>query len=155
MGKSKGVSQDFFNFIKPAQIPSYIEPTKQADFLHVSGNNLFLWKSTKQRGILSPHLSRQKWCFVSVFSENIFPPHLSSHRGGPFFNMISENKLFLLEMTKTATVRLTESVRTMAVLRFTFSRHRWDRSRQFHLPGSECCSSGRPTPFDFLLSSAR
>ena len=29
--------------------------------------------------------------------------------------MISENKLFLLEMTKTATVQLTESVRTMAV----------------------------------------
>ena len=42
MGKSKGVSQDFFNFIKPAQIPSYIEPTKQTDFLHVSENNLFL-----------------------------------------------------------------------------------------------------------------
>lgn len=36
MGKSKGVSQDFFNFIKLAQIPSYIEPTKQTDFLHVS-----------------------------------------------------------------------------------------------------------------------
>ena len=41
MGKSKGVSQDFFNFIKPAQFPSYIEPTKQADFLHVSENNSF------------------------------------------------------------------------------------------------------------------
>ncbi len=42
MGKSKGVSQDFFNFIKPAQIPSYIEPTKQTDFLHVSENNFFV-----------------------------------------------------------------------------------------------------------------
>ena len=34
--------------------------------------------------------------------------------------MISENKLFLLEMTKTATVQLTESVRTMAVFTIYF-----------------------------------
>lgn len=54
------------------------------------------------------------------FPKNIFSPHLSSHRGGPFFNMISENKLFLLEMTKTATVQLTESVRTMAVFTIYF-----------------------------------
>ena len=153
MGKSKGVSQDFFNFIKSAQIPSYIEPIKQANFLHVSGNNLFLWNSTKHREILSLHLLRQKWCFVSVFPENIFPPHLCSHRDRPFFNMISENKLFLWEMIKTATVRLTESVRTMAVLLYAFSRHKSVPSTQFHLPGSGYCSSGQPIPFDSPLSA--
>ena len=39
-------------------------------------------------------------CFPKIF----FPPHLSSHRDEPFFNIISENKLFLWEMTETATV---------------------------------------------------
>ena len=93
MGKSKGVSQDFFNFIKPAQIPSYIEPTKQAEFLHLSA--------------------------------------------------------------KTATVRLTESVHTMAILLYAFSRQKSVHSTQFHLLDFECCSSGQPIPFDFPLSAAR
>jgi len=44
--------------------------------------------------------------------------HISGFQIGP--NMISENRLFLLEMTKTATVQLTESVRTMAVFTIYF-----------------------------------
>lgn len=100
MGKSKGVSQDLFNFIKPAQIPSYIEPTKQTDFY------MF-------RKIIY-------FCEIRRNTVGYYPPHLSSHRGGPFFYMISENKLFLLEMAKTATVQLTESVRTMAVFTIYF-----------------------------------
>ena len=155
MGEMKGVSQYFLNFMKPAQIPSYIEPTKQADFLHVSGNNLFLWNSMKHHEISPLHLSRQKWDFVSVFSENIFPSHLNSHWDEPFFNMISENILFLWEMTKTATVWLTESVRTMAIFMIHFFRYRWDHSIQFHLLDSECCSSGQPIPSDSPLSAVR
>ena len=32
--------------MKPEQSPSYIEPTKQAVFLHALENNLFLWEVT-------------------------------------------------------------------------------------------------------------
>ena len=67
-----------------------------------------------------PFTYRGKNEVLLVCFPKIFPPHLSSHRGGPFFNMISENKLFLLEMTKTATVQLTESVHTMAVFTIYF-----------------------------------
>ena len=104
MGKSKGISQDFFNFIKPAQIPSYIEPTKQTDF-YMFRKIIHFCKIRRSTVGYYPLTYRGKNEVLLVcFPKNIFPPHLSSHRGGPFFNMISENILFLWEMTKTATV---------------------------------------------------
>ena len=108
-----------------------------------------------------PSLGRHRnWlifaCFPKLFQFHRVctnPSHLSSHRDRSFFNIFFENKLFLWEMTKTATVRLTESVRTMAVLLYASSRHKSVHSTQFHLPDSECCSSGQPIPFDFPLSA--
>ena len=57
-----------------------------------------------------------KWCTAGG-KDPLFG-HVDGFQIGP--NMISENKLFLLEMTKTATVQLTESVRTMAVFTIYF-----------------------------------
>ena len=67
-----------------------------------------------------PFTYRGKNEVLLVYFLKIFSPHLSSHRDRAFFYMISENKLFLLEMTKTAMVRLTESVRTIAVFTIHF-----------------------------------
>ena len=54
---------------------------------------------------------------------------------------------------KTATVQLTESVHTMAFLLYALSRYQSVYSRQFHLPDSECCSSGLPIPFVCVITT--
>ena len=74
--------------------------------------------SLKSKRNPAPKLVRDWQRTLIMIPQVSVAPHLASRRA--VFYMISENKLFLLEMTKTATVQLTESVRTMAVFTIHF-----------------------------------
>ena len=62
--------------MKPAQISSYIEPTKQVDFLHLSVKSLFFMKYAKSTVRYCPFTYRSKnevllACFVKIFSPSL------------------------------------------------------------------------------------